>query len=279
MTFIVYFITYFLLIATFFNDGFTGMLFSIPFLWFIAYDSVYSRNRKRIIFNSVTVFVLFILALTRFSNPFVYPVLNSEHKVSRDYILTHYPYSTQNLVEVDKIKRYFEKEESFLLYKQMDLYKEYVLKKDTLVKPVKVKITGHPDILGISYDLQIVIKDSNLMTEIKQYILTHNEDIGLDINSRLPKKLQNNSMVHYRESVPNKNNHIYEGAWYYDDIVENKTMVKKRITSYMEKYISWIVLIFNPMYIWIYLIILYFQYRYLKRQYSSDIKLFFLKKS
>lgn len=265
----LYLVTYLCIIATFFNDGFSKMFFSMPFVFFVLADSILAKNYRTFILNTIAVAILLILAFTRFSNPLIYPVLEKKLVAQKDYSLTHAPYNTSTLVEVGYLDDYFNSKDQLASYKAMDLYKKYSLKKGTLITPVKVVISGHPDILGISYKLQIDINDSQLQDEIKQYVSSHNKDIGLEINSQLPKNLQDKYIQNYRISVPNSTDDIYAGSWYSDNFPKQDIYGEKAIESVIEKYFGWIVMIFNPMFIWIYLILFAWQFYYIKKKYKQ----------
>ncbi len=255
MTIFIYFVTYLCIIATFFNDGFTQMLFSVPFIWFLLVDSIHAKGSRTFILNFIAITVLLVFTLTRFSNPFIYPVLMQKRITQKDYYLTHYPHHTPSLFETKRIRIYFDSDDHFEYYKTMNLYKEYILKKGTLVTPIKVIISGYPDILGISYRLQIDINDSQLKSEIQKYISSHNRDTGLEINSQLPEKMHE----YYRESVLNSTDDIYAGSWF----------LYQKVYSVVERSLGFIVMMFSPMFIWIYLIILALQLYYLKQKHKK----------
>lgn len=272
MKFFLYLITYLCIIATFFNDGFSKMFFSIPFIFFLLADSILSKSYRTFIFNAVAITVLLILAFTRFTNPFIYPVLQQKLIAPKDYHLTHSPYSTSTLIEVKNLDDYFEDKEQLTYYKSMDLYKEYTLKKGTLITPVKIVISGHPDITGISYKLQVDINDSQLKSSVKKYIASHNQDIGLEINRQLPEKMQDKYIQNYRYSVANSGDSIYAGSWYFENFPKQKKYGQHYIESIIEKTIGWIVFIFNPMFIWVYLILFAWQFYYIKKKYNLTYK-------
>ena len=264
MTQFIYLITYLCIIATFFNDGFTQMFFSIPFILFLLVDSMYAKSRRVFKLNVIAITFLFILALTRFTNPFIYPVLFQERVMQKDYHLTHYPYNTPRLIETKyiKIKGFLSESKDHLeYYKTMNLYKEYLLKKGTLITPIKVIISGHPDIMGIRYDLQIDINDSQLKKEIKKYISSHNKNIKPEINSQYPERMQEAIYIQdYRSNVPNSTDNIIAGDWFF----------YQKPYNIIENSFGWIVLMFSPMFIWIYLIILASQLYYLKYKYKKS---------
>ena len=273
MTFFIYVITYLCIIATFFNDGFSGMFFSLPFILFLLVDSVLDKGFRRFMLNTIAVTTLLVLALTRFSNPYIYPVLKYKLITKTEYHLTHSPYHTATLIDVNNLHDYFESDKRLERYKEMDLYKEYVLKKGTLITPVKVIISGHPDISGISYNLQIDINDSQLEDEVKHYIVSHHKDIGMDINNRLPQKEQDNYLHYYRPSIPNSSDAIYAGRWYFKDFSKEETnSFTRAINSVVEGYLGWVVYMFNPMFIWAYLIIFVLQLFYIKKKYNLGFK-------
>jgi len=268
----LYLVTYLCIIATFFNDGFSKMFFSIPFVFFLLADSILAKSYRTFILNTIAVAVLLILAFTRFSNPLIYPVLEQKLVTQKAYRLTHAPYNTSTLVEVGYLDDYFNSKDELAYYKAMDLYKEYNLKKGTLITPVKVMISGHPDITGISYRLQIDINDSQLESDVKQYIASHHKDIGIAINSRLPEKLQDKHIQNYRYSIPNAEDYIYAGAWYFENFPKQKTYGEPDIESVIEQYFGWIVYMFNPMFIWAYLMIFAWQFYYIKKKYNLRYK-------
>lgn len=268
----LYLVTYLCIIATFFNDGFSKMFFSIPFVFFLLADSILAKSYRTFILNTIAVAVLLILAFTRFSNPLIYPVLEQKLVTQKAYRLTHAPYNTSTLVEVGYLDDYFNSKDELAYYKAMDLYKEYNLKKGTLITPVKVMISGHPDITGISYRLQIDINDSQLESDVKQYIASHHKDIGIAIISRLPEKLQDKHIQNYRYSIPNAEDYIYAGAWYFENFPKQKTYGEPDIESVIEQYFGWIVYMFNPMFIWAYLMIFAWQFYYIKKKYNLRYK-------
>jgi len=271
MTFFLYLVTYLCIIATFFNDGFSRMFFAMPFIFFLLADSVLAKSFHTFIFNTVTIVILLILAFTRFSNPYIYPILRQKLVTQKEYHLTNLPCHTPTLVEVEYLNDYFNNDALLKRYKAMNLYKEYVLKKGTLITPEKVIISGHPDILGISYMLQIDINDSRLRNEAKKYIMSHNKDISLEINNQLPEEMRDKSIQYYSYSVLNSNDNIYAGSWYFDNLKQGR-YGEKNIESVIEKYFGWIVMIFNPMFIWIYLIIFAWQFYYIKQKYKQRYK-------
>jgi hypothetical protein len=242
MSFILYAISYLLIVATFFNDGFTGMFFAFPFLAFIAADSLLTRGHKKLIVNSIVIGILFILSITRFSNPYIYPILNKTLITTKEHVLLHSRWNINELVDLDEQKDSYEMSTSgsFKIYKKSNLYKEYLLKKGTLVKAKKVKISGHPDILGISYELEIDIKDDKLKEEIIQYITMYNSN---------------------KTDASDK---IYAGEWFFEYFPKNDIYRHIRVENIFEKNICQLIMIFNPMAIWIYLIIVVFQIRYIK---------------
>lgn len=267
MRILIYIITYLCIVATFFNDGFTHMFFSAPFIFFLLADSVVSKGFRTFIFNFTAVIILLILAFTRFSNPYIYPILQNELITQRDYNLTHSPFSTSTLILTDELHYYFDNDKVFKIYKTMDLYHEYTLKKGTLVTPVKMVISGHPDILGISYKLQIDINDTNIQNKMKKYIQTHHKDIFLDIDNKLPNKLRNKHLHYYKNKHQNTDDNIYAGGWYDDAIKAYTGYTTIGENSIIENYLGWIVLMFNPMFIWIYLIIFILQYFFIRKRY------------
>jgi len=272
MRFSLYLVTYLCIIATFFNDGFSKMFFSIPFIFFLLADSILAKSYRTFILNTIAVIVLLILAFMRFTNPLIYPILEQKLVTQKDYRLTHAPYNTSTLVEVGYLDDYFNSKDQLASYKAMDLYKEYDLKKGTLITPVKVVISGHPDITGISYKLQIGINDSQLESGVKQYIASHHKDIGLEINSRHPEKLQDKYIQNGRYSVPNSEDNIYAGSWYFENFPKQKIYGEKDIESVVEQYFGWVVFMFNPMFIWAYLIIFAWQFYYIKKKYNLSYK-------
>jgi len=241
LIFFLYLISYIMIIAAFFNDGFTGIFFSFPFIAFLALDSLLSKNKNKIIINLFAVSILFILSVTRFSNPYIYPILNKSLVTPKDYILTNYHYDIRQLVDIKYQEWSLEMggEGAFEIYKKSDLHKEYLLKKGTSVKPVKVVISGHPDILGISYDLEINISDTEVKNEIKKYILFHNKGL----------------------LIPDNN--IYAGDWFFDNFPK-ENRYSADIKNIFEKNLCQALMIFHPFLIWVYFIILFFQLRYLK---------------
>lgn len=268
----LYLVTYLCIIATFFNDGFSKMFFSIPFVFFLLADSILAKSYRTFILNTIAVTVLLILAFMRFTNPLIYPVLEQKLVTQKDYRLTHAPYNTSTLVEVGYLDDYFKSKDELAYYKAMDLYKEYVLKKGILITPVKVVISGHPDITGISYKLQININDSKLESGVKQYIASHHKDIGLEINSLLPEKMKDKYIQNYRYSIPNFEDNIYAGSWYFENFPKQKIYGETDIESVIEQYFGWIVYMFNPIFIWAYLIIFAWQFYYIKMKYNLRYK-------
>ncbi len=237
--YVLYFISYLLITAGFFNDGFTGIFFSLPFIAFLALDSLLSKNKKKFIINLLAVSILFILSVTRFSNPYIYPILNKSLITSKDYKLTNYRYDIHELVDIKYQKRSLEADRkgSFETYMKSDLYQEYLLKKGTTVKPLKVIISGHPDILGASYDLQIDISDTEVKSEIQKYISSRDTSIIAS-------------------------NDIYAGDWFFDNF-SKENIFSADIKNIFEKNLCQAVMIFHPFLIWIYFIILFFQLKYL----------------
>ena len=243
MIYVMYLISYLLIIVTFFNDGFTGMFFSFLPIIFLAGDSFNSRKYNKLIINSILIIVLFILSITRFSNPLIYPILNESLTTTKDYNLVNYKHNIQELVELEDQKSSMESfiEGSFEEYKKSYLFQEYLLKKDTLVKPIKVSISGHPDILGISYDLLIDINDTKVKGEVNKYIASH------------------------YPNLVNSNNNIYAGDWFFENFPKKNIYRHIVVENIFEKNLCQAVMIFHPFLIWIYLIILYFQIRYLEK--------------
>lgn len=243
---ILYLISYLFIVATFFNDGFTGMFFAFPFLTFIAADSLLAKGYKRLIINSITIGILLILSITRFSNPLIYPILNKSFITTKDHILLNSRWNQNTLVDFDEQKDSYEmsKSGSFEVYKKSNLYKEYLLKKGTLVKAKKVQISGNPDILGVSYNLEIAIEDTQLQDEVKKHISMHSSN-PIDSTDK-----------------------IYAGEWFFKYFPKNDIYRHIRIENIFEKNICQLVMIFHPMAIWIYLIIAYFQIRYIHKVYS-----------
>lgn len=246
MIVILYLVSYLFIVATFFNDGFTGMFFAFPFLVFIGADSLLAKGHKRLIINSIVIGILFILSITRFSNPLIYPILNKSVVTTKEHILLNSRWNRNKLVDLDQQKDSYEmsKSGSFEVYKKSNLFKEYLLKKGTLVKAKKVQISGHPDILGVSYDLEIYIEDTQLQNEVKKYISTHDSNI-VDSSDK-----------------------IYAGEWFFKYFSKNDIYGHIRIENIFEKNICQLIMIFHPMVIWIYLIIMYFQIRYINKVYS-----------
>ncbi|MFT7860741.1 MAG: hypothetical protein ABXS93_07375 [Sulfurimonas sp.] len=245
------------------------MFFSAPFVFFLLADSVVSKSFRPFIFNFVAVVILLILAFTRFSNPYIYPILQNEVITQRDYNLTHSPFDTSTLISIDNLHDYdyFDNDKIFKIYQTMDLYREYTLKKGSRITPVKIMISGHPDILGISYKLQIDINDTEIQNKMKKYILTHHKDIFLDIDKELPDKLKDVHLTYYKYKQPNIDDNIYAGGWYYNDKETHTGYTTIGQSSIIEKYLGWLVLMFNPMFIWIYLIILILQYLVVRKRY------------
>ena len=153
------------------------------------------------------------------------------------------------MVSVDNLADSFENDWEYDLYKkENERYVLYHLRKGTVVTPQKIYITGHPDVDGISYDLQITFSDKEIS----------------DAFTKKVKHILKNSVLLSKDG---HEDNIYAGSWFFDQACSHRKKYRC-VPNIIDKKLGFLLLAFNPMFIWIFLFIAWLQYYYLRKSYQ-----------
>ncbi len=170
-------ISYLMILASALNDGFSGPYLGIPFIIY-GLGRMYSGFKKPNLyfFFGLIIFSIFITMRvgdrSRFS--FVYPIVGEEIIVLKDTTISSSAFRPYSINFHDCEKRDAKR------YKQSPC-REFILKKGSKFKITRSIKMGNPDIMGVSFDLELDLDNVGLAQEIINYTKFNEQNLDFRV--------------------------------------------------------------------------------------------------